>query len=113
MSSKTAGRVLLPPTINPTRYSLHFTPDLANFTFSGVTTIELSTTKDVTGNEIKMHAKELCFASASFVVKGRSEKEEAVEIRVNMKETTVIFIFAREIPKEAMLVLTIEYQVCS
>lgn len=111
MSSKAAGRVLLPPTINPTRYSLHFTPDLANFTFSGVTTIELATTQDVTGNEIKMHAKELCFANASFAVKGHAEREEAVEIRVNMKETTVIFVFEREIPKEATLVLTIEYQV--
>ncbi|KAL3801383.1 hypothetical protein HJC23_006993 [Cyclotella cryptica] len=110
MSSKAAGRVLLPPTINPTRYSLHFTPDLASFTFSGVATIELATTKDASWNEIMMHAKELCFANASFVVKGRTEREEAVEIRVNMKETTVTFIFEMEIPKEATLVLTIEYQ---
>ena len=58
-----------------------------------------------------MHAKELCFASASYVVKGSSEREDAVEIRVNMKETTVAFVFEKEIPKAAELVMRIEYQV--
>jgi hypothetical protein len=92
-TDKSAGRVLLPPTINPTRYDLNFTPDLTNYTFSGITTIEVTTTNDVSGKEIVMHAKELCFASASFVVKSGSceGKEEAVEINVNLKATTVTF----------------------
>eukprot|EP00970_Alexandrium_tamarense_P014381 scaffold4049_cov204-Alexandrium_tamarense.AAC.68 len=112
-TDKSAGRVLLPPTINPTRYDLNFTPDLTNYTFSGITTIEVTTTNDVSGKEIVMHAKELCFASASFVVKSGSceGKEEAVEINVNLKATTVTFVFANDIPKEATLVLTINYQV--
>mmetsp|Transcript_29685 Transcript_29685/g.53877 ORF Transcript_29685/g.53877 Transcript_29685/m.53877 type:complete len:887 (-) Transcript_29685:86-2746(-) len=109
-SSKTEGRVLLPPTINPIRYDLKFTPDLENFTFSGETTIEVTTSADV-GNDITMHAKELCFATASYVVKGESGEEvhEVEEIRVNMKATTVTFVFGGVLPANATLILKIEY----
>jgi aminopeptidase N len=109
--SKASGRVLLPPTINPTHYSLSLKPDLSSFTFSGVTTIHLQTTTDVTGNEIKMHAKELCFATASYVIEGGTDKKEAIEIRDNKKETTVTFVFEEDIPKGASLIMTIEYSV--
>lgn len=110
--SKTSGRVLLPPTINPTHYTLSITPNLSNFTFTGTTIIHLTTTHDVSGNEIKMHAKELCFATAWYVFDGT--KREAVEIRDNKKETVVTFVFEEEIPKGADLIITIEYSVsCS
>ena len=60
-----------------------------------------------------MHAKELCFATASYVIEGgvMEEKREAVEIRDNKKETVVTFVFEEDIPKGAKLVLTIEYSV--
>ena len=111
-SSKTAGRVLLPPTINPIRYDLKFTPDLENFTFSGETTIEVTTSADV-GNDITMHAKELCFATASYAVKGESGEEvhEVEEIRANMKATTVTFVFGGVLPANASLILKIEVSV--
>lgn len=107
--SKAAGRVLLPPTINPTHYALSLTPDLPAHTFAGTAVISLTTSSDVSGSEIQLHAKELCLASASYVVKGGADKREAVEIRDNKKETVVTFVFEEEIPKSAELVLAVEY----
>ena len=65
--TKTAGRVLLPDNIVPTRYCLKIKPDLDAFTFEGECKIVLKTA-NVEGNQIKLHAKELCFSKASFVV---------------------------------------------
>lgn len=57
-----------------------------------------------------MHAKELCFASASYVVKNGSGEEEVLadEINVNMKETTVTFVFGKVLPSNATLILSIQ-----
>ena len=111
-NNKAAGRVLLPLTINPIRYDVKLTPDLENYTFSGVTTIELSTTADVNTSDIVMHAKELCFANASYIVKGSGTTEivhEAEEITINSKSTTVSFGFTSPIPKNSTLIMTINY----
>ena len=109
-TSKAEGRVLLPSYINPIRYDLKLTPDFENFTFSGHTSIEVTTTYGVS-SEITMHAKELCFASASYVVKGGDgQKCNAEEIRVNMKSTTVTFVFGNDMPANATLVRAIYIQ---
>ena len=116
-NNKAAGRVLLPLTINPIRYDVKLTPDLENYTFSGVTTIELSTSADVNTSDIVMHAKELCFANASYIVKkgsssGTTSEEvvhEAEEITINSKSTTVSFGFTTPIPKNSTLIMTINY----
>mmetsp|Transcript_7191 Transcript_7191/g.14760 ORF Transcript_7191/g.14760 Transcript_7191/m.14760 type:complete len:905 (-) Transcript_7191:134-2848(-) len=123
-SDKAAGRVLLPSTINPTRYDLKFTPHFENFTFTGESSIELTTTSNLHDSaangekcrEITLHSKELCFASASYVVVKTNREEspegaafEAEEIRVNNKMHTVTFVFGDAIPAEASLVLTIKY----
>ncbi len=110
-TDKAAGRVLLPLNINPTRYDITLTPDLTAFTFTGVTTIELTTTAhDVSTSQIILHAKELCFASASYTIKGNpDEVHEAEEISINMKSTTVSFGFSSPIPPDSTLVLTIHY----
>ncbi len=111
-NNKAAGRVLLPLTINPIRYDVKLTPDLENYTFSGVTTIELSTTANVNTSDIVMHAKELCFANASYIVKGSGTTEvvhEAEEITINSKSTTVSFGFTTPIPKNSTLIMTISY----
>ncbi|KAL9181995.1 hypothetical protein ACHAXT_012338 [Thalassiosira profunda] len=108
-SDKAAGRVLLPASITPVRYDLKFAPNFDDFTFAGVTAIELTTTADV-GREIKMHAKELCFSTASYVVKGGDGMAtEAEEIAVNTKATTVAFRFGQDIPPNATLILSVEY----
>mmetsp|Transcript_42218 Transcript_42218/g.88662 ORF Transcript_42218/g.88662 Transcript_42218/m.88662 type:complete len:973 (-) Transcript_42218:176-3094(-) len=134
---KSAGRVLLPPHINPIRYDLKFVPDFENFTFAGHTTIELSTSAALDSgdgdgdgdvgldrNSITMHAKELCFSTASYVVvkdatddgdgdgtttANEEEKCEVEEIRVNKKSTTVTFVFGKALPANSTLILTIEY----
>ena len=110
-NNKAAGRVLLPLTINPIRYDVKLTPDLENYTFSGVTTIEVSTTADVNTSDIVMHAKELCFANASYIVKGGKDTtvHEAEEITINSKSTTVSFGFTTPIPKNSTLIITINY----
>eukprot|EP00581_Thalassiosira_minuscula_P004938 CAMPEP_0183743044 /NCGR_PEP_ID=MMETSP0737-20130205/65013_1 /TAXON_ID=385413 /ORGANISM="Thalassiosira miniscula, Strain CCMP1093" /LENGTH=925 /DNA_ID=CAMNT_0025978647 /DNA_START=599 /DNA_END=3376 /DNA_ORIENTATION=+ len=110
-ASKSEGRVLLPPHIEPIRYDLKFTPDFENFTFAGVTTVELKTDDDVSGREICMHAKELSFECASYtVVDGEGDgQQDAEEIRVNSKSTTVTFLFEKDLPKNATLSLTIKY----
>ena len=102
---------MLPP---PRRYDIKLTPDLDAFTFAGECKIKLSTAADLGPDhkEIIMHAKELCFASASYV---RTEGDattssvDAEEIRVNTKATTVTFVFGTAIPANSTIYLTIKY----
>lgn len=83
MEKKSEGRVLLPHTIVPTRYDIRLEPDLSSFTFNGEVTIFLTTSSDLDADcrAIVMHAKELCFISASFKDdKSGSSKVEAEEV---------------------------------
>ena len=76
--------------MNTTRYDIKLTPDLEAFTFSGEETVELNTSSELgeSCKEIKMHAKELCFISASFkVIKTKGEKVEAAA--VNAEEVSL------------------------
>jgi len=104
-STKAEGRVLLPSSINPTRYDIKLTPDFENYTFTGHTAIEVQTNTDVATNEIIIHSKELCYKSASYIVKdGDGTIYKADEIRVNFKATTVSFVFTDKLPASATLV---------
>jgi aminopeptidase N len=87
-TDKTAGRVLLPDYIVPSRYDLNLTPDLEAFTFTGTCKITLSTTTipkadststDSTSKHIVLHAKELCFKAANYVVMVDGKAEAPVE----------------------------------
>ena len=91
-ADKAAGRVLLPSSITPTRYDLDLIPDLEAFTFSGVCKIQLSTTSNVSGKDIQMHAKELCFTNASFTVVGGDDA--AVECEEVSADTVVCFLLS-------------------
>ena len=87
-------------------------PDLEAFTFDGFIAIELETSADLEKDckEITMHAKELCFISASFTVVGSDAPPvEAEEIRDNKKATTVTFVFPETIPASSSVVLAIKY----
>ena len=111
-STKAEGRILLPSSINPTRYDIKLTPDFENYTFTGHTAIEVQTTNDIATNEITMHSKELCYKSASYIVKdGDGTIYKADEIRVNFKATTVSFVFTDKLPANATLVSV--YKICS
>jgi hypothetical protein len=84
VEKKSEGRVLLPHTIVPNRYDIKLEPNLSTFTFNGEVTILLTTSDDLDADckQIVMHAKELCFISASFVEdKVGASKVEAEEVR--------------------------------
>ncbi|KAK1738886.1 aminopeptidase [Skeletonema marinoi] len=100
-SDKAAGRVLLPLNINPTRYDITLTPDLTAFTFAGITTIELTTAHDVSTSTIIMHAKELCFANASYTV-----KDEPVDVH---EAERFLFFGLLAHSTQFTLILTIHY----
>jgi aminopeptidase N len=82
------------------------------FVFKGSCSIEFKVvpSKLVSENNksITLHAKELGFISASYTQ--GSTKVKADEIRVNLKATTVEFVFGKEIDESIeQLMLTIEY----
>jgi aminopeptidase N len=98
------------------RYDIKLIPDLEAFTFQGEVTIELETSADLPedSREIVMHAKELCFISASYSVKNSTAGTAAVEaeqICENKKATTVTLTFpsTTSIPASSTLLLTIKY----
>ena len=84
IKDKKAGRVLLPSHVIPTKYDLHITPDLVNFTFSGVVHITMTVAAEPCPEEwskkIQLHAKELTFTKASYqVIGGSSDSAPAVD----------------------------------
>jgi aminopeptidase 2 len=58
-------RVLLPTTATPSHYSVHLTPDMEAFTFSGEETVSLIINEGGI-SEIQLHALDITIASASF-----------------------------------------------
>lgn len=102
-SDKAAGRVLLPSGITPSRYDITLTPDLTNFTFTGVTTIQLQTAADISTSTIQLHAKELCFASASYTILNDDTIHTAEEISTNTKSTVASFTFPTPLPANCKL----------
>jgi puromycin-sensitive aminopeptidase len=108
-SDKAKGRVLLPSTIIPSRYDLVITPDLEKYTFEGEVKIALTTSQACNTNEITLHAKELCFISANFVV-GEANPVEAQEFRVGLKVTTATLVFGEKLPADSSdVILNIRY----
>jgi puromycin-sensitive aminopeptidase len=101
----------------PCSYDLALEPNLDAFTFTGVVeiTYRVDPTKlnEENAQEITLHAKELAFASAEYWLLDDASRAEAVraeQIHVNLKATTVKFIFPKAIPSTATsLALKIEY----
>lgn len=78
-SAKTAGRVLLPDYVTPTKYDLKLTPDLQKFTFAGVVAIDLTTSESASDHsKITLHAKELLFKSAKLQFDSKALDAEEV-----------------------------------
>jgi aminopeptidase N len=102
---------------------LDLTPDLDAFTFQGVAKIDFTVDKtalnenenDTNAKEISLHAKELCFASASYTstsLDGTTVGSvvSAEEIHLNTKTTIVKFLFATPVSQDAVTItLTIHY----
>jgi len=93
-------------------YDIKVTPDFEAFTFKGEIVIHLKTKPELEKDckEIVMHAKELCFISASFTIAGKDEPAvKAEEFRDNKKATTVTFVFPETVPASSTVILTIQY----
>ena len=98
-------------------YDLSLTPDLKAFTFKGKAVIEFAIdgdelAKSDDGHKIILHAQELLFESASYILDGNTDTViEAEQMHVNMKDTTVTFVFPTAIAATAKnLQLTVIYQ---
>jgi aminopeptidase N len=102
---------------------LDITPDLEAFTFQGVAVIDFTVDQskladaDSNAKEISLHAKELCFASASYTTKSSADGSttsgavvNAEEIHLNQKTTIVKFLFATPVTADTdVITLTIHY----
>lgn len=90
---------------------MDLTPDLDAFIFQGVAKIEFTVVKDQLNDtnchEISLHAKELCFESASYTC-DKGTVVAAEEIHMNTKTTIVKFIFGTPITTDT-ITLTIHY----
>lgn len=79
---------------------MDLTPDLEAFTFQGVAkidfTVDHTKLNETNSKEISLHAKELCFASASYEA-GDGTTVVAEEIHFNTKTTIVKFLFGTPI----------------
>ena len=91
-------------------------PDLEAFTFKGTVDIEFQVNS--ASKEIILHAKELCFESAEYIVLDKDNQNatttppvKAEQMIVNLKETTVKFVFpqAFESTGNSNIKLTIHY----
>jgi aminopeptidase N len=104
-------------------YDLAIQPDLDAFTFTGTVQIifrvDASKLDESNATQVTLHAKELLFESAEYVVVGQQPQDAAApvkaeEIIVNLKFTTVKFIFPTPIPAgnnstEQTIKLTVHY----
>jgi puromycin-sensitive aminopeptidase len=113
---KTAGRVLLPAHVVPTRYDLALTPNIEAFTFTGTVDITFridgSLLNETNNKSITLHAKELLFSTASYHLLDGPDATPvtAEQMNVNLKATTVEFLFPEPIPPDAStLKLTVAY----
>jgi len=112
---KKAGRVLLPSYVQPQSYDLRVIPDLIAYTFDGIVSIGMTSAESFSEEESKkitLHSKELMYRSAEFKIDGSEKTVKADEIRVNVKATTVTFIFPESIPKSSIIVLKIDFVGC-
>mmetsp|Transcript_14162 Transcript_14162/g.34101 ORF Transcript_14162/g.34101 Transcript_14162/m.34101 type:complete len:891 (+) Transcript_14162:157-2829(+) len=113
-SAKTAGRVLLPSYVKPQRYDLKIVPNLTEYTFDGVVTIDMETAETFSDDEAKkitLHSKELMYRSAEFQTSvGKVVKAD--EINLNVKATTVTFVFGDAMPKGQTIKLKIDFAGC-
>ena len=78
------------------RYDIKLTPDLEKFTFQGEVSVKLETTADLNDcKSIVMHAKELCFISATLAVEeegfaSMEVQEVRNDVKVSSWETYII-----------------------
>ncbi len=93
--TEAVARVILKNAFVPALYAVELSPDLVRFIFDG--NVSISGNVQEATNSIILHSKELLIPSASF---STSEKKtiNASQIKFNITDTTVEFIFPEPIP---------------
>lgn len=95
--AKAAGRVVLSDAVEPFRYKVRLEPDLEKFIFDGTESVSVEV-KEAT-DEVTMHAKEIAIRTETVVFKPEEGEElKPVEIKYNLKDTTVTFKFESMLP---------------
>jgi len=95
-SSKAAGRVLLPPTVEPVKYDIKLKPDLVNFTFEGSETIGLEIKEST--DEISLHVKEIAIKNHTIIFKSSEGESKPQAVSYSLKDGTVTFKFEEMLP---------------
>ncbi len=93
-NKKKKGNVRLSKEVVPVKYNIEIKPDLLNFTFGGVETIELKLTKPT--KSITLHSKEIEILTAEVLI--NKTKTFAKNISYNEDAQTATFTFAQAIP---------------
>jgi puromycin-sensitive aminopeptidase len=98
MSSEKSN-CLLPESVVPANYKLHLSPNLENFTFAGVVSIEVDIRQPV--REITLHAAELEIKASNVDVSLNAKPSSVIsplEVRFDQEAETATFVFAEELP---------------
>jgi len=96
-NDKSAGRVILPPTVEPVAYDIKLIPNLDTFTFAGSEKISVNVVSATP--EIQLHAKDLYVSAATFTGSADGAASfEATEINFHIKDTVLTLKFASDIP---------------
>jgi len=84
-------RVLLPKDLVPSKYHLHLTPDLKNFTFKGHVVTDVTVKKST--NLVVLHCLEIKVESVSFTSSNDNATLKAKKIEYQPEAETVTFEF--------------------
>jgi aminopeptidase N len=95
MSTSHTERVLLPPNVEPSKYSIKLVPDLISFVYSGEETVAVDV---VTATDtISVHSRDIAVQEVTFA--GASGKPvTATELSFNLKLMTLTIKFGEELP---------------
>ena len=106
MQKKKIKNVRLSKNVIPLKYDIQLKPDLENFTFTGIETINISVLKST--NTITLHSRDIDIETANIPL-GKDNKMFAKKISHDQKSETVTFFFPKTIPV-GKIKLTIVFQ---
>ncbi|VVU94544.1 Peptidase family M1 domain [seawater metagenome] len=99
-------REIIPGYIKPVKYNLHLTPNLEEFTFSGILNLEFLTLQNT--DKIELNSKEITISKA--VVKYSNLSKYSVKgIEEDKDKERIIINLSQEIPKDTDASITIYY----
>ncbi|KAG5192903.1 membrane alanyl aminopeptidase [Tribonema minus] len=96
-SDKAAGRVLLPPHVEPRKYNLRLEPDLERFSYEGLVKVDVEVVTST--NTITVHSKDIAVHEVSFTPGQQgSAPIAAIALAFDLKLTTLSMTFPTDLP---------------